>query len=215
MNTHQSPISSYLVPKQPAPNRLRAGLAYLRPVRPLRYELPQVRAAAVFGAILWAVILFGGNWAFSQHSLTTPNLGATRSGHVIATAKQSEALLATALPSGPTGYLLPPGTMAPIYTYANNYSRGQCTWYVAGRRPVPNTWGNANTWYARAARAGWKVGTTPAIAAIAQTSAGWYGHVALVEAIQGDQVLISEMNYLGAYKLDHRWVSASSFRYIY
>jgi surface antigen len=107
--------------------------------------------------------------------------------------------------------------MAPIYTYGNSYARGQCTWYVAGRRPVPSNWGNAVSWYSRAQTAGWAVGTTPAIAAIAWTPQGYYGHVALVEDVdaQTGQVLISEMNYLGSYKLDKRWVPATTFKYIY
>jgi surface antigen len=193
---------------------LRPYLAYLKPVRAFR--IPTVRTGAVVGALLWAVILFGGHWALQQQSVTsTKGVASARANNAIAASKQAPMQLASALPAGPTGLLLPPGTMAPIYTYRNSYARGQCTWYVAGRRPVPDRWGNANSWYSHAVRAGWKVGTVPAIAAIATTSAGWYGHVALVEAIEGNQVLISEMNYIGAYKLSHRWVPASSFRYIY
>jgi surface antigen len=107
--------------------------------------------------------------------------------------------------------------MAPQGTYANTYTRGQCTWYVAGRRQIPSNWGHARSWYYRASAQGWKVGSTPAVAAIAWTSAGTYGHVALVEQISpdGKQVYISEMNYRGAYVKSYRWVSATSFKYIY
>jgi surface antigen len=105
--------------------------------------------------------------------------------------------------------------MAPPYTFSNSYSSGQCTWYVAGRRQVPHGWGNADTWYQHAREAGWGVGATPAIGAIAWTSSGYYGHVALVEVIEGTKIQISEMNYLGDYQIDHRWVDATSFQYIY
>jgi surface antigen len=107
--------------------------------------------------------------------------------------------------------------MAPQGTYANNYTRGQCTWYVAGRRQVPSGWGNAASWFSHAKTAGWSTGTTPAVAAIAWTPAGYYGHVALVEQVSADgsQVQVSEMNFSRPYVTDTRWVLASSFKYIY
>jgi len=124
---------------------------------------------------------------------------------------------ATVLDADATGQMLPPIPMAPQGSYANSYTTGECTWYVAGRRQVPKNWGNANTWYARAAADGWTVGNIPAIGAIAQTTAGSLGHVALVEQISVDyqSVYISEMNYNGRYVKSYRWVAANSFRYIY
>jgi surface antigen len=104
---------------------------------------------------------------------------------------------------------------APTGSFRNRYAYGNCTYYVAGRRNVPSNWGNARTWYPRAAAAGWRVGATPAIGAIAWTPNGWYGHVALVEGINGNQVLVSEMNYNGWNRVDRRWAPASSFKYIY
>jgi surface antigen len=112
---------------------------------------------------------------------------------------------------------MPAGTMAPFGTFRNSYAWGQCTWYAASRRQIPANWGNANTWYYRALGSGWKVGTTPAVAAVAWTGAGYYGHVALVEQVSADgrQVLVSEMNYRGIGIRSSRWAPASSFRYIY
>ena len=122
-----------------------------------------------------------------------------------------------ATPAAITAAVIPSIYIAPAYSYGNNYDAGQCTWYVAGRRKVPSSWGNADTWYSSAARAGWGVGSTPVLGAIAQTSAGWYGHVALVEAISADgrSVEVTEMNYDGPYIIDNRWAPTSSFRYIY
>jgi surface antigen len=107
--------------------------------------------------------------------------------------------------------------MAPDNTFPNSYARGQCTWYVAGRRQIPGGWGNAKTWYYHAIASSWKVGTVPAIAAVAWTPAGTFGHVALVEQISADStsVYISEMNYRAVGQKTYRWVPASSFKYIY
>ena len=107
--------------------------------------------------------------------------------------------------------------MAPTGTYPNQYDWGQCTWYVAGRREVPASWGNANTWYSRAKAEGWAVGAIPIVGAIAWTSAGYYGHVALVEHVSanGLSVDISEMNFQGLDIRDSRWVSTADFSYIY
>jgi surface antigen len=121
------------------------------------------------------------------------------------------------LANGPSGQLLPPIYMAPDDTYPNSYDWGQCTWYVAGRRQVPPHWGNADQWYGHAMASGWGVGTTPTIGAIAWTSAGYYGHVALVEQVStnGDEVYVSEKNYRGLDVKDFRWAATSSFKYIY
>ncbi len=97
----------------------------------------------------------------------------------------------------------------------NSYARGNCTWYVASRRGVPVNWGNARTWLSRARNAGYATGSIPVPGAIAQTNAGYYGHVAFVEAVDGDRVLVSEMNYRGLFVIDQRWAPISSFNYIY
>jgi len=57
----------------------------------------------------------------------------------------------------------------------------------------------------------------PAVAAVAWTSAGFYGHVALVEQVSanGSMVYVSEMNYRGVGVKSTRWVSSKQFKYIY
>lgn len=186
----------------------------------LRPHLPSRNWAALS---LWAVLLVVGLYGFENHRLPrVPADVAAADGRAQQTPSASPVALAstakvTELPGGPTDQLLPPGTMAPMHTYKNSYSRGQCTWYVAGRRPVPNNWGHARTWFARAKAAGRATGAVPAVAAIAWTPAGRYGHVAIVEDVNTftGQVLISEMNYRGPYKLTKRWVPTGSFKYIY
>ena len=84
-----------------------------------------------------------------------------------------------------------------IYGLGGPYGAGQCTqWAWSKRRDLPSTLGNANTWAARAAAAGYVVNRTPSAGAIFQTSSGWYGHVGYVEAVNGDgSITVTEMNY--------------------
>jgi surface antigen len=104
-------------------------------------------------------------------------------------------------------------------SYINNYTPGNCTWYVATRRSIPGNWGNAVNWYWAAQASGYKVGTAPVAGAIAWTGANGIngsGHVAYVEAVSGDRIYISEMNYNGNFNaVTRRWAPASSFKYIY
>jgi surface antigen len=96
----------------------------------------------------------------------------------------------------------------------NSYYWGQCTWYVASRRAVPNNWGNAISWYYNAQYAGYNTGRAPRAGAI-----GWEfkNHVVYVESVNDDgTVNISEMNYGGRPGVRHdRTVPASTFLYIY
>lgn len=93
------------------------------------------------------------------------------------------------------------------------YSRECVSWAGFRRsqlgRPV-YAWGNANQWAAGARAAGFRVDSSPEVGAVAQTSAGPFGHVAVVEAINGSTVIVSEMNYddaghyrLGAYPVSY------------
>ena len=97
---------------------------------------------------------------------------------------------------------------------ANTYTRGQCTWYVASRRPVPSNWGNAISWYYNAQRAGYGTGSAPRVGAI-----GWErsNHVVYVDSVNSNgTVTISEMNWGGRPGVLHtRTEPASRFLYIY
>ena len=105
------------------------------------------------------------------------------------------------------------GSYTPLYG-DNGYAYGYCTWYVASRIQVPNNWGNANTWAYYAALSGWTVSSTPTVGAIAQTSAGYAGHVAVVTAVDDTDgtVTISEMNATAGWgRVDTRTLPISSF----
>lgn len=102
----------------------------------------------------------------------------------------------------------------PIST-ADTYFFGQCTYWASLRReqsghPIPNNWGNANTWAIRASLAGYTVDHTPTVGAIMQTTAGPFGHVAYVEAVDlNGGWTISEMNYRDWDITDNRTLSQS------
>lgn len=109
---------------------------------------------------------------------------------------------------------------SPQYGY-NGYDYGYCTWYVANRLPVPANWGNANTWAYYAPSSGWTVSKSPKPGAVGQNLSGYYGHVAVVEAVSADGTMIkySDMNGLRGWGREGTtadWVPASHFtNYIY
>lgn len=90
---------------------------------------------------------------------------------------------------------------SPTYHHSNLYDWGQCTWHVFNRRAavgrgISTYWWNANNWDNAAARDGYRVDYSPAVGAIAQSDAGYYGHVAFVERVNSSgSILVSEMNY--------------------
>lgn len=112
-------------------------------------------------------------------------------------------------PSLPVALTQPRGVVA-----GNSYTWGNCTWYVKNMRPdIPNNLGNADTWYYRAAAQGFAVGNSPRVGAVA--AARGYMHVALVIAVDGNRVRVSEMNYAGFNVISERWSDNSEWHYIY
>ena len=92
--------------------------------------------------------------------------------------------------------------------YGNAYVAGQCTWWAYERRRqmgigTPSYLGNGGQWWSSAPAYGLRVDHNPEVGAAlsflpGQDGAdGFYGHVAVVEAVYGDGTfLISEMNAL-------------------
>ncbi len=124
------------------------------------------------------------------------------------------------VPSTPQTPSEPHRAPAPVANFGggNTYDYGYCTWYVKNRRgaSIPNSLGNANTWYYRAQAAGMAVGSTPRAGAVGTTTRGSLGHVVYVESVNSDgTVNISEMNYKGFGVTSSRTTSASEFLYIY
>ena len=85
----------------------------------------------------------------------------------------------------------------------NRNTPGQCTWYAWYYRkhytsnPLPSTvLGNANAWAYTLSRMGYVVNNTPSVGAVFQTTSGYYGHVGVVTAVNGDgSIVIRDMNY--------------------
>lgn len=130
---------------------------------------------------------------------------------------------AVSLPAVTPGVSAPaPVSAAPraaaSYGGGNTYDYGYCTWYVKNRRgaTIPNSLGNANTWYSRAAAQGMAVGSVPQAGAVATTTRGALGHVAYVESVNADgSINISEMNAPTWGAVTYRTAAASEFLYIY
>ena len=106
------------------------------------------------------------------------------------------------------------------------YPRGQCTWYVAVRRPdlpyFPGKSGDALRWITSAKRSDppLPTGEAPAVGAVAvfqpgQYEAGKYGHVAYVEAVNRDKITVSEANYRHRRQGSKRQIAWRGLRFIY
>ncbi|MGT2785429.1 peptidoglycan hydrolase PcsB [Streptococcus merionis] len=101
----------------------------------------------------------------------------------------------------------PTNTAKVTYSAANTYPVGQCTWGAKALAPwVGNYWGNAAQWPASAQAAGYSVGTTPVVGAVAvwPYDGGGYGHVAVVTAVQSaTNIQVSESNYAGSQSISN------------
>lgn len=112
--------------------------------------------------------------------------------------------------------------------YGNGYVAGQCTWWAYERRRqmgigTPSYLGNGGQWYATAPSYGLRVDHSPQVGAAisflpGQAGAdGFYGHVGVVEAVNGNTITISEMNAAsGPYMVSYRTLyNASQFWYVH
>lgn len=83
--------------------------------------------------------------------------------------------------------------IGPFGNESHKFPWGQCTWYIAQLRKIP--WGgNAKSWLNNAQQHGFQTGKEPQVGAIVATNETWYGHVAYVEAVNGDFITVSEMS---------------------
>lgn len=137
-----------------------------------------------------------------------------------------------------SGHLYDPRGPAPVCTsrvWSINGSIGDswgfvlrnCTSFVAWRLQERNRmagfgnrfrgehWGNAENWDDVARRLGYRVDSTPAIGAVAQSDAGRVGHVAWVSAIGPGTVTIEEYNHATPGGYGSRTVPVGEFRYLH
>lgn len=88
------------------------------------------------------------------------------------------------------------------------YGCRQCVSYTAAKVGLhtkgdaykgPKYWGNANQWPASARNSDYETGRTPRVNSVGVISAGQYGHVVWVEAVNGDGTVdVSQYNYYNA-----------------
>jgi len=125
----------------------------------------------------------------------------------------------------PDGKLPSVSIVQPVTTYTglstNNFYRkshaypyGQCTWWVAQKRPTPS-WGHAKNWLDNAILSGYPVckgsWCIPQVGAVISLKGNWlYGHVGYVEEIKGDKIVFSEMNYIGWGRMNRRTLRVGS-----
>lgn len=99
--------------------------------------------------------------------------------------------------------------------YGNAYASGQCTYWAYQRRAqmgigTPSYLGNGGDWWRTAPSYGLRVDHTPQVGAALSFLPGQegadpvYGHVAVVEAVYGDSIQISEMNINGPWSMGSR-----------
>ncbi|HEO7602793.1 TPA: CHAP domain-containing protein [Streptococcus agalactiae] len=110
------------------------------------------------------------------------------------------------------------------YDSSNTYPMGQCTWGAKSMASwIGNYWGNANQWGASARAAGYSVGTTPRVGAVAvwPYDGGGYGHVAVVTSVANNSsIQVMESNYagnmsIGNYRGSFNPSASGSVYYIY
>lgn len=111
--------------------------------------------------------------------------------------------------------------------YGNAYAAGQCTWWAYNRRKqmgigTPSYLGNGGDWWRTAPSYGLRVDHTPQVGAAISFLPGQagasipYGHVAVVEQVLGDTIVISEANVAGPYVITSRTLSgAGQFWYVH
>jgi len=109
-----------------------------------------------------------------------------------------------------------------FYGKSHIYPYGQCTWWVAQKRPIPSL-GNARDWLNKAVLFGLPVCKgnycQPQIGAVISVRTGnSLGHVGYVERVEDGKVIFSEMNYIGWGKVNYRSLKIGDLRilgYVY
>ncbi|MBU2577789.1 CHAP domain-containing protein, partial [Patescibacteria group bacterium] len=101
-----------------------------------------------------------------------------------------------------------------FYGHSHAYPYGQCTWWVAQKKPIPS-WSHAKNWLDNAILSGFPVckGSycIPQVGAVISLKGNWlYGHVGYVEEVRGDKVVFSEMNYIGWGRMNYRTLRVGS-----
>ncbi|MDT2757071.1 glucosaminidase domain-containing protein [Enterococcus asini] len=109
------------------------------------------------------------------------------------------------------------------YNSSGSYPVGQCTWYVFNRISqlgghVDDFMGNGGEWGQKGAQLGYRTTQTPTVGYAVSFhpgvagSSSLYGHVAFVEAVGPDGILVSEGNVVGPLVVSYRVIPNSIAR---
>lgn len=112
----------------------------------------------------------------------------------IKTGKKQIGIADDSVPVGPGGHTFP---------------KGQCTYYVAKRVKI-TFGGNAKNWLTNAKAAGYETDNAAAPGDVVVTTDSPYGHVAYVEQVTADYIVIKEMNFVGWNKVSSRKIPIDS-----
>ncbi|MBB4683290.1 CHAP domain-containing protein [Amycolatopsis jiangsuensis] len=100
----------------------------------------------------------------------------------------------------------------------NMYNRECVSWAafnIAEHGESANNYGDAKYWDDNAGQNGYQVDSNPTPGSIAQTDAGTYGHVAIVDSVHGDTATVEDYNWAGdGHYLVHD-IPVGDFRYIH
>ena len=84
----------------------------------------------------------------------------------------------------------------------NPYPYGWCTWYVAEKKGISASYGDAKNWPVNS--------ETPQAGAVVATYESPRGHLAYVEAVEDDKIVVSEMNYSRWGKVSYREINKNA-----
>ncbi|MDT8914719.1 CHAP domain-containing protein [Amycolatopsis sp. PS_44_ISF1] len=100
----------------------------------------------------------------------------------------------------------------------NMYNRECVSWNaynIARHGKSAANYGNAKYWDDNARQNGFRVDNNPTVGSTAQTDAGQYGHVAIVDSVNGNTVTVEDYNWDGTgHYLQHN-INKNDFRYIH
>lgn len=107
-----------------------------------------------------------------------------------------------------TGYIKVGTDAYQVHPTSGSYPIGQCTWGAKALAPwVGDYWGDAGNWLYSAQQNGFEISTTPKVGSLAVWTSGFWGHVAFVVGVDGDNIQVLESNYGGSgYVADYRGI---------
>lgn len=144
-----------------------------------------------------AVVTNSANTSLEQEVSAVSTPSAPTTSEEVAPSSEPQEEVTTPTPTPTVTPTVTSTASRPRYnTDASSYPMGECTWGAKTLAPwVGDYWGNGAQWATSAAAAGFRIGSTPQVGAIACWNDGAYGHVAVVTAVESNtRIQVSESN---------------------